>query len=77
METLAEKNQDSFVDRRSVESNRAGGPERRQFRSTPTTDRPEVQEFSQAVDQYKLARHRRFITYEELLDVLLDLGYHR
>lgn len=66
----------SFVDRRSpVESYR--GVERRQFRATPETSRPEAAELQLAVDAYKLDHRRRFITYDELLSVVESLGYHR
>jgi hypothetical protein len=65
-----------FVDRRRS----SGGPpgvERRQFTSSPNSERPEVNELAEAVDNYKLRHRRRFITYEELYDVMASLGYHR
>ena len=34
-------------------------------------------ELAEAVDNYKLRHRRRFITYEELYDVMASLGYHR
>jgi hypothetical protein len=73
---LAPQNQTGFVDRRG---NSAGPPgvERRQFTSTPNSERPEVNELAEAVDNYKLRHRRRFITYEELYDVIHSLGYHR
>jgi hypothetical protein len=30
-----------------------------------------------AIDQYKLRHRRRFITFEELYDVIAGLGYHK
>jgi hypothetical protein len=77
METVQEQNTRPFVDRRSGDSeNRPlGVPERRQFRATVNTDRPEVAELAAAVDGYKLEHHRRFITYDELYDVIAGLGY--
>jgi hypothetical protein len=36
-----------------------------------------VNELAQAVDQYKLMHRRRFITFEELYDLIVALGYHR
>lgn len=51
--------------------------ERRQFRDGDRSARPEVAEFANAVDDYKIARHRRFITFEELFDVMASLGYHK
>ena len=79
METAVEQKPDQFVDRRSgATSDRPFGvPERRQFRASHSSDRPEVEELANAVDQYKLNRRRRFITYEELYDVIAELGYHK
>ena len=67
-----------FVDRRSstpVE----GAPvrERRQFTNSYEELSPPAQELARAIDQYKLRHRRRFITYEEMLSVVLSLGYHR
>lgn len=77
MQSLAEPKSETFVDRRSSHAG-AGTPghERRQFTSTPNA-RPEVAELAQAVDQYKLRHRRRFITFEELYNVIAELGYHK
>lgn len=79
MESLVEQNPRQFVDRRGGEANDRplGVPERRQFRSSQLSGRPEVDELARAVDQYKLSHRRRFITYEELYTVIADLGYHK
>jgi hypothetical protein len=83
METLIEQNvmaanERPFVDRRNTSGERPlGVPERRQFRASTSTGRPEVDELATAVDQYKLNRRRRFITYEELYDVIAELGYRK
>ena len=77
MQTLIEPKSDTFVDRRSSDASRAGGPERRQFKSTATDLRPEVAELAQAVDQYKLRHRRRFITFDELYNVIAELGYSK
>ena len=67
-----------FVDRRqNPGAERTSGPERRQFSNAYTSDRPEVAELARAVDQYKLVHRRRFITYEELYNVIASLGYHK
>lgn len=67
-----------FVERRQNPSApRTNGPERRQFSNAYSSDRPEVAELAQAVDQYKLIHRRRFITYEELYNVIAGLGYHK
>jgi hypothetical protein len=67
-----------FVDRRRTGQSRPGsGTERRQFSDSRAAQRPEVVEFAEAVDQYKLRHRRRFITFEELFDVMASLGYHK
>ncbi|MGV2335786.1 MAG UNVERIFIED_CONTAM: hypothetical protein LVR18_17275 [Planctomycetaceae bacterium] len=53
------------------------GIERRQFKDGDRRLRPEVAELADAIDDYKIAHRRRFITFEELYDVMLSLGYHR
>ena len=78
MQTLCEPKSESFVDRRATEpATREGGPERRQFRASSDDLRPEVAELAQAVDQYKLRHRRRFITFEELHNVITELGYSK
>ena len=67
-----------FVERRS--SAPVGGAparERRQFTNSYDELSPPAQELARAIDQYKLRHRRRFITYEEMLSVVLSLGYHR
>lgn len=66
-----------FVDRRQPDRGTKGGRERRQFRDGTRSDRPEVAEMADAVDNYKLQNRRRFITFEELFDVIAGLGYHK
>lgn len=53
------------------------GFERRQFQDGKRSDRSEVSEFATAVDEYKIANRRRFITFDELYDVFTSLGYHK
>lgn len=78
METVIEQqNSRPFVDRRGQGPQRDGGPERRQFSASVVAGRPEVAELSEAVDQYKLRHRRRFITFEELFNVITELGYHK
>jgi hypothetical protein len=66
-----------FVDRRQNQGEAAGRLERRQFSESRQTGRPEVDELAKAVDRYKLLHRRRFITFEELFDVMVSLGYHK
>ncbi len=75
---LSEPTGGVFVERRQ----RDQGPgvvssERRQFRDGNRSERPEVAELANAIDDYKVAYRRRFITFEELFDVMTSLGYHR
>ncbi len=67
----------TFVDRRQSGGARKDGGERRQFVDSRRTFRPEVIELAEAVDQYKLRHRRRFITFEELYDVIAELGYRK
>ena len=66
-----------FADRRQASGMRKEGGERRQFIDSRRTFRPEVIELAEAVDQYKLRHRRRFITFEELYDVIAELGYQK
>ncbi len=75
---LEQQNSRPFVDRRAgATASREGGPERRQFSASVSSTRPEVAELAEAVDQYKLRHRRRFITFDELYDVIAELGYHK
>jgi hypothetical protein len=68
----------NFADRRKhgADSN-AAALERRQFRDGNRSARPEVVEFADAIDEYKITHRRRFVTFEELYDVMSSLGYHK
>lgn len=67
-----------FVDRRQARTEPGQNPiERRQFSDSRNSGRPEVDELARAVDHYKLVHRRRFITFEELYDVIASLGYHK
>lgn len=68
-----------FVDRRrqSSTSRPDGKPERRQFQDARTYANPDAAELAEAIDSYKLTHRRRFITYEELYDVIARLGYKK
>ena len=78
MQPMTEQKPTAFEDRRQTESQASpGGPERRQFSNSHTSDRAEVVELAEAIDQYKLRHRRRFITFEELYDVISGLGYQK
>ena len=38
---------------------------------------PEAKELADAIDEYKVRHRRRFITYEEMLHVVKEIGYHK
>jgi hypothetical protein len=68
----------TFVDRRAHDASpRPVTQERRQFVDRHEASSPEARELAQAIDEYKLRHRRRFITYEEMLSVILSLGYHK
>lgn len=67
-----------FVERRRKDESSWDVPaERRQFRDGDRSARPEVAELANAIDDYKISRRRRFITFEELFDVMTSLGYQK
>lgn len=72
-----------FTDRRASASGNghAGnghvGTERRQFGNSYDDLSPPARELAESIDQYKLHNRRRFITYEELYQVIESLGYQR
>ena len=66
----------AFQDRRDPNLQRQNpGVERRQFTNSHDGLTPEAAELGRAIDQYKLINRRRFITYEEMLQVIKSLGY--
>lgn len=77
-QTLLEAPPTVFLERRQRDQGASPmGSERRQFRDGNRSARPEVAELANAIDDYKVAYRRRFITFEELFDVMASLGYHR
>ncbi|WP_417847971.1 hypothetical protein [Thalassoglobus sp.] len=66
-----------FVDRRQEPTEPLPKAERRQFSDQRKSDRPEVDELARAIDDYKVRNRRRFITFEEIYDVMVSLGYHK
>lgn len=69
---------DQFIDRRTYEGT-APLPrgERRQFTDSHEALSPEARELALAIDEYKIRHRRRFITYEEMMQVVKSLGYHK
>ncbi len=74
--SLTEPNAGNFVDRRETPVVQAGS-ERRQFASSHRGLSSEARELALAIDGYKLAHRRRYITFEEMLQVIQELGYHK
>ena len=66
-----------FLERRNYEAGRVPGLERRQFTNSHDELSPDARELALAIDAYKLHHRRRFITYEEMLDVIQSLGYSK
>ncbi len=65
-----------FVDRRQQSGNAERG-ERRQFGNSYKNLSPDGRQLAEAIDAYKVENHRRYITTDELLGVLGNLGYKR
>lgn len=64
-----------FVERRSVDA--APARNRRQFGSSHADLSEDARELAMAIDGYKARHRRRYITFEEMLSVIHQLGYHR
>ena len=69
---------DSFIERRNPAVQRnSPGLERRQFSDGHGSLSPDAAELGRAIDQYKLEKCRRYISYEEMLSVIKSLGYEK
>ena len=64
----------NFEDRRS-EHRTSTGTERRQFTNSHASLSPGARELAEAIDRYKVNNRRRYITFEEMLHVITQLGY--
>jgi hypothetical protein len=74
----AENPADQFVDRRNPDIQRSSpGLERRQFSDGHGNLSPDAAELGSAIDQYKLEKCRRYISYEEMLSIIKSLGYQK
>jgi hypothetical protein len=65
-----------FVDRRQS-SNKERGIERRQFGNSYRDLSEQGRELAEAIDAYKVQHRRRYITTDEMLQVIQDLGYRQ
>jgi hypothetical protein len=67
-----------FVDRRSRSSaSSANSLERRQFTNSYRDLSPDAKELAEAIDSYKIHHRRRYINFEEMLQVITSLGYRK
>jgi hypothetical protein len=64
-----------FVDRRQQSVSSQGTGEHRQFGNSYHNLTPEGKQLAEAIDAYKVECRRRYITTDELLRVLSNLGY--
>ncbi len=67
----------SFIDRRRMSGTATPARERRQFTNSYAELSDEAAELARSIDEYKARHRRRFIDYEEVLNVVKSLGYHR
>jgi hypothetical protein len=66
----------NFVDRRGLaDTDQSVRSERRQFGSSHTGLSDDGRELALAIDEYKIQHHRRYLTCDEMLQVLSSLGY--
>lgn len=77
MSTTFAATPDVFVDRRRTATANEAVVERRQFTNSHDELSPEARDLALAIDGYKLMHRRRFITYEEMLSVMKELGYKK
>lgn len=68
---------EDFVDRRTGAGAAPGGRERRQFASSHRGLSADAYELATAIDSYKLQHRRRYLTFEEMLHVIHELGYSK
>ncbi len=65
-----------FVDRRQS-SGKDRGIERRQFGNSYRDLTEQGRELAEAIDAYKVQHRRRYITTDEMLQVIRQLGYRQ
>ncbi len=66
-----------FVDRRRKENGSGVPDERRQFGNSYNELTAEGRELALAIDAYKINNRRRYITPDEMLQIVRTLGYSR
>lgn len=73
--STARKLDTDFVDRRNESSSVSARAERRQFGNSHQGLSDAGKELAIAIDRYKVERHRRYLTCDEMIQVLTELGY--
>lgn len=63
--------------RRGTSPDDSNGQERRQFGNSHANLSPGAQEIGNAIDRYKLEHRRRFVTYDEIYEIITRLGYRK
>ncbi len=66
---------ESFADRRQIDSSTSR--ERRQFGNSYVGLSDDGRQLALAIDQYKVEHHRRYLTCDEMLEVIQSLGYQK
>lgn len=66
-----------FLDRRHAETGGQQHAERRQFGSSHSRLSHAGRELAVAIDAYKVKYHRRYLTCDEMLAVMTELGYRK
>lgn len=70
--------ENQFIDRRAPQQAEGQGKnERRQFGSSHAGLSDDGRELALAIDHYKVTQHRRYLTCDEMLTVLRNLGYSK
>ena len=67
----------AFVDRRAPREVGSPSMERRQFGNSYRELSEDAKELAEAIDSYKVRHRRRYITFEEMLQVITELGYKK
>lgn len=76
MPSFQDGNLREFPDRRIANRlNTSPIVERRQFGNSYSELSPDARELAVAIDAYKVEHHRRYITFEEMLKIVHELGY--
>lgn len=72
---VSNQSDDRFVERRGTPDPESRRTERRQFGSSHSGLSEDGRELALAIDRYKVTHHRRYLTCDEMLTVLTELGY--